>query len=256
MKMISEDGIQLLIKAQNGNHIAEEELIELIQTQFMGKRIGKYLRRNRQVDDDDLRQEFLIGVALNINRANLDMGDPIEFLITQGIYKVRSYLRKHIIQNTSQICDECGYITRLNRVGSQYICKKCGSTQITTQELDDHNEILLNSMVDNAQSVEDEVISNTLIRKFEETLTPNTNVHRLYMILMDEEINRYNPAVKNFIKEIAHKWGGCSENNVVQNMNKLKDKVIQFAKDNDLRIDNGCFILIEDLEELNNENYR
>ena len=116
IKYIYEQGIELLKLAQQGNKNAEELLIVEIRNRFMNKRIGRYLHKNRIVDDEDLKQEFLIGVGLAIPQARIDIGDPIEYLINQGVYRVRSYLRKHIIQNTTQICDDCGYITRLNMI--------------------------------------------------------------------------------------------------------------------------------------------
>ena len=92
--------IELLRLTQSGDKVAEGNLLTYIKENEMQKRRSKYLRKNRQVEDEDLKQEFLIGVALNISRANLEIGNPIEYIISQGVYRERSYLRKHIIQNT------------------------------------------------------------------------------------------------------------------------------------------------------------
>ena len=239
IKYVFERGIELLRLAQDGNERARELLIVEIRDKFMNKRIGKYLHKNRLVDDDDLKQEFLIGVDHAIPKAKIDMGDPIEYLIHQGIYRVRSYLRKHIIQNTSQVCNTCGYITRLNMIDGQYVCKKCGSTDITTRELQDNDETLFGNM--SVESDVEEIMSQEIINKFEQTLTPGTNVYSLY-ILLKGGINRDNPNIQNYIKEIARIWGGCSEQNVVQNMDKLKKKLLQFADDEGLKIENNLFI--------------
>lgn len=243
IKYVYEQGIDLLKLAQQGNKNAEELLIVEIRNRFMNRRIGRYLHKNRIVDDEDLKQEFLIGVGLAIPKARIDIGDPIEYLINQGVYRVRSYLRKHIIQNTTQICDDCGYITRLNMIDGQYVCKRCGSTNITTQELNDNNEILLNNMIDTEQEYDD-VITNDLIRRFEQTLKEGTNIYNLY-ILLKSGVNRDNPQIKNYIKEIARIWGGCSEQNVVQNMDKLRQKLTQFANEQGYEIVGNCFIYIE-----------
>lgn len=242
IKYVFERGIELLRLAQEGNQRAEELLIVEIRDKFMNKRIGRYLHKNRLVDDDDLKQEFLIGVAHAIPKARLDMGDPIEYLLHQGVYRVRSYLRKHIIQNTSQVCNTCGYITRLNMIDGQYVCKKCGSTDITTHELQDNDETLLGNM--STESEIEEVISEDIIDKFEKTLTPGTNVYSLY-ILLKSGINRDNPNIPNYIKEIARIWGGCSEQNVVQNMDKLKKKVLQFAEEEGYQIIDNRFIYMK-----------
>jgi hypothetical protein len=202
----------------------------------MGRRIGRYIGKNRQVDNDDIRQEFLIGVAKHIEKARLDMGDPIEFLISKGVYAVRSYMRKHIVQGTMQICQDCGHKTRLNRVGNDYICRACGSANCTTQEVNDYDEITMENLV--AERFEDDSISSGLIMDFEKTLQPGTNVYNLYMLLK-EGVDRDNPDVRNYIKEIARMWGGCSDQNVVQNLDKLKKRMTKWMEQNGLSIKNG-----------------
>jgi uncharacterized Zn finger protein (UPF0148 family) len=242
IKYVYEKGIELLQLAQAGNKRAEELLIIEIRNRFMNKRIGKYLHKNRMAEDEDLKQEFLIGVGLAIPKARIDMGDPIEYLINQGVYRVRSYLRKYIIQNTSQICNDCGYITRFNMVDGQYICKRCGSSNVTTRETNENDEVILNN-IPSTESEIDDIISQDIVDKFEKTLTPGTNVHNLY-ILLKSGINRDNPNIPNYIKEIAKIWGGCSEQNVVQNIEKLRKKIIQFAEDQGCEIIGDCFIYI------------
>lgn len=242
IKYVYEQGIELLQLAQQGNKHAEELLIVEIRNRFMNKRIGRYYHKNRMVEDEDLKQEFLIGVGFAIPKARIDIGDPIEYLINQGVYRVRSYLRKHIIQGTSQICNDCGYITRLNMVDNHYVCRRCGSTSITTHEINNNDEVLLNNIVSGDDEI-DEIISNDLIERFEKTLNPDTNVYSLY-ILLKSGINRDNPNINNYIKEIAKIWGGCSEQNVVQNMDKLRAKIEQFAKDQGCEIVDNCFVIM------------
>lgn len=243
VKYVYERGVELLRLAQDGNRCAEELLIVEIRDKFMNKRIGRYLHKNRVVEDDDLKQEFLIGVGLAIPKAKIDMGDPIEYLINQGVYRVRSYLRKNIIQNTSQVCSDCGYITRLNMIDGHYVCKRCGSTNVTTHEINNNDEIILNSAPSMDHEIDD-IISQDMVDRFEKTLAPGTNVHNLY-ILLKSGINRDNPNIANYIKEIAKIWGGCSEQNVVQNMDKLKKKIMQFAEEQGCEIVGNCFIYID-----------
>jgi predicted RNA-binding Zn-ribbon protein involved in translation (DUF1610 family) len=240
---LSKLGVEYLERAQSGDKFAEESLIELIRDKYMNRRIGRYMHRNRQVEDEDLRQEFMIGVALSIHKARLDMGDPIEYLIQQGVYRVRSYLRKGIMQNTMQICRECGHITRLHRVGTSYICRNCGSNQVATNEVNDHDEIVYQNL-ESDELFEDEVMSQMLVDEFEKTLVPNTNMYNLY-VLLKRGVSRDNPNIDNYVKEIAKMWGGCSEQNVIQNINKLRSKVRQFAVEVGVDISNGMFIVID-----------
>jgi len=233
---LSIDGIALLVKAQAGDVMATEDLINLIKTQFMGRRIGRYIGKNRQVDNDDIRQEFLIGVAEGIPKAVIGMGDPVEYIISRGVFRVRSYMRKHIVQGTMQVCMDCGNKSRINRIGRDYVCRKCGSTHVDTTEVNEYDDAAIESIT--SDGFEDEVISSILINGFEATLTPGTNVHSLYQLLKSG-IDRDNPSVKNYTKEIARIWGGCSDQNVVQNIEKLKARLIKWMDSNNIQMKDG-----------------
>lgn len=239
--------IELLKLAQSGDKVAEDNLIAYIRDNEMRKRISKYLHKNRQVEDEDLKQEFLIGVALNISKASLEIGNPIEYIISQGVYRVRSYLRKHIIQNTTQVCGDCGYESRLNRVGNHYECKKCGSHNIETREVYDHDEITLENKCaedDEIEKLIEDAGADSIIEDFRNTLDKNTKAYYLFVLLYDEDINSDNPDVENYIKEIAKRWG-TSQTLVVQVREKLKVKLLNFCKDRGLEIKNNKFIQIK-----------
>lgn len=237
----------LLKLAQSGDKVAEDNLIAYIRDNEMRKRVGKYLHKNRQAEDEDLKQEFLIGVALSIPRADLDIGDPIEYICAQGIYRVRSYLRKHIIQGTTQICKDCGYESRLNKVNNHYECKKCGGHNIETREVYDHNEIAIENKRNENDEIEkliEGIGSEKIIEQFRNTLDKNTKAYYLFVLLYDEDINSDNPEIENYIKEIAHRWG-TSQTLVVQVREKLKSKLLRFCKDNGYEIKNNKFIQIK-----------
>lgn len=239
--MTKEELMLILNDAKSGNKISEQNLLIYIRNNIMNRRISRYLSKNRQVENDDLRQEFMIGVALAIPKCSMDIGDPIEYLLSQGVYRVRSCLRGNIIKNTVQICKECGAVTRLNRISNEYICKKCGSNNIETHELTDNNEIALDNAEDMDEPIEEMITSIMLIEKFESTLRDGTNIKNLYDLLKSG-INRDNPQIKNYIKEISIIWGGCSEQNVVQVLTKLQDKMRKFADENGFRIVGNRFI--------------
>lgn len=239
--------VELLKLAQSGDNIATDNLIANIRDGEMHKRIGKYLHKNRQCEDEDLKQEFLIGVALSISKADLTIGDPIEYIISQGVYRVRSYLRKHIMQNTTQICGDCGYESRLNRVGSQYICKKCGSNNVETRETHEHDEItIMNKCAENdeIEKLIEDVGACNIIEKFRETLEPNTKVYNLFVLLYDEDINSDNPEVVNYIADIAKRWN-TSQTLVVQVREKLRGRLIKFCDANGLEVKYNKFIQIK-----------
>ena len=239
--------IELLKLAQSGDTIAEDNLIVHIRDNEMKKRISKYLRKNRQVEDEDLKQEFLIGVALSISKANLEIGNPIEYIISQGVYRVRSYLRKHIIQNTTQVCNDCGYESRLNRINNhQYECKKCGSHNIETREVYDHDEFALENEIYENDEIEkfiEDISARKVIKEFRDTLDNNTKAYSLLVLLYDEDINSDNPYVENYIREIAKRWG-TSQTLVVQTKEKLKIKLSKFCQDKGLEVKDNKFIQI------------
>ena len=128
-------------------------------------------------------------------------------------------------------------------IDGQYVCKRCGSTNITTQELKTNDEIILGNIPTTEDEI-NEIVSQDIVDRFEKTLTPGTNVYNLY-ILLKQGVNRDNPNIANYIKEIARLWGGCSEQNVVQNMDKLRRRIIQFAEEQGCEIVGNCFIYID-----------
>lgn len=235
------DMIKLLKDAQNGNEQSLNELLILIRDNLMGRRIGRYIGKNRQVDNEDIRQEFMIGVALNISKAKLDVGNPIEYLLAQGVYRVRSYMRSQIIKGTTQTCMDCGHISRLKMDESgKYVCGKCGSSNVTTQEVHNLDDGLLLNTVESMEDFEADLIFNDLMDKFEATLDRGTNIYQLYILLKDG-INRNNPQIKNYIKEIACIWK-CSQTNVVQAMDKLRYRLNKFTEEQGLEIVNNKFV--------------
>lgn len=243
--MTEEYMIDLLKLAQSGDNVATDNLITNIRDKEMNRRIGRYYHKNRQVDDDDIRQEFLIGVALAIQKADLTIGDPIEYLIAQGVYKVRSYMRKHIIQNTTQICMDCGYESRLNRVNGEYICKKCGGHNIETRETNDYDDVALEMICTEEDAILnaiDDIGAEKIIEEFRRTLDPTTKVYHLFVLLYDEDINSSNPEIKNYISEIAKRWN-TSQTLVVQVREKLQRRLQKYCDDMKIKIVNNKFVV-------------
>lgn len=237
----------LLTLAQSGDNVATDNIITYIRDNEMKRRIGRYLHKNRQVEDEDLKQEFLIGVAFGIKEADLTIGNPIEFLISKGVYRVRSYLRRHILKNTSQVCHDCGYESRLNMVNGVYECKKCKSHNIETRELYDHDETIFEGRCDDSDDIEkmiDEEGANDIIERFRQTLDANTKVHSLFVLLYDEDINSDNPEIVNYVAEIAKRWG-TSQTLVLQTKEKLKTRLIRFCENNGYEIKGSKFIQIK-----------
>lgn len=219
--------VELIKQSQDGSLIAQERIIRYVMDTHMKRRIGRYLNRNRQADNDDIKQEFMIGVALSINKVKLDIGDPIEYIIAQGMYRVRTYIRKCIVQGTLQTCKDCGRQMRINKVDKNtYQCKYCGSFAVEVQELEDHNEFALDNIM--RDGFEEDVMQKLAIQDFKSTLQPGTKVYELYELMIEQNINRTNPQIKNYAKELANNMGGCSTTNIMKILDKLKNKYTQW----------------------------
>lgn len=231
---------ELLILAQDGNEIAQDKILIYIRDNIMGARINKYLYKNRQADAEDIKQEFMIGVALNIHKADIDIGDPIEYLISQGIWRVRSYIRSQILKSTTMVCCDCGNVSRLNMIDGKYSCKKCGGNNIVTQETNDLDDGTNLNMIKDEENFENEIIFNQLMIEFEGILGRGTKVSELYFLLKNG-INSNNPQIKNYIKEIANLWG-TSQTNVVKNLDKLRSRLRKYAEENGMKIEDNKFI--------------
>lgn len=245
MATMTDQELEIVLRqAKAGDKIAEQNLLIYIRNNYM-RRIGRYLNKNRLVDNDDIKQEFMIGVAFAINKCELDIGNPIEYLVSQGVYRVRSFMRGNIIKNTVQVCRECGTVTRLNMVNGQYVCKKCGSINIDTTEIHDHDDIAMENAVDTQEPIDEMIASTIMIEEFEATLPDGSNVKNLYELLKSG-INSDNPMIKNYTKTIARIWGGCSEQNVVQTLHKLRKRMQDFARSKGFDIIDGKFVYRED----------
>jgi hypothetical protein len=85
-----------------------------------------------------------------------------------------------------------------------------------------------------------DVVSEMMLETFEKTLDPNTNVYQVYILIKNGI--RDNPNVNNYIKEIARIWGGCSQQNVVQAIDKLKHRLEKFARENEMKIIDNQFV--------------
>ncbi len=245
MATMTDQELEIVLRqAKAGDKMAEQNLLIYIRNNYM-RRIGRYLNKNRLVDNDDIKQEFMIGVAFAISKCELDIGNPIEYLVSQGVYRVRSFMRGNIIKNTVQVCRECGTVTRLNMVNGQYVCKKCGSINIDTTEIHDHDDIAMENAVDTQEPIDEMIASTIMIEEFEATLPDGSNVKNLYELLKSG-INSDNPMIKNYTKTIARIWGGCSEQNVVQTLHKLRKRMQDFARSKGFDIIDGKFVYRED----------
>jgi hypothetical protein len=176
----------------------------------------------------------MIGVALHIYVAKLDVGDPIEYLMYCGICNVKRYMTKQIRSNVIQICRDCGTKHNLHKVKvgayDTYECRKCGSHNVDTYEIHYHEEdSKFNAIEDTSADFGEELAASQFVIDFERTLTPGTNVHKVYCLLRDGL--RDDMDVDNYIGAIAEALGGCSSTNAMMVVKKLRKRVAAFSEE-------------------------
>jgi len=223
----------LIFNAQNDNTIATDILLEEIKQHHMRRRISRFTSKNCLLEDDDIRQEFMIGCAIGLTKAKLDVGEPFLFILQSGTWQTQRYVKKHINQGTMQTCRTCGNKSRLNIVDNNYVCKKCGSTDVATDMVSDKNEITFDNLVDEYDDLNTMILDDTveaLIVGFEDLLKEGTNVTRLFDAMIRRDINTTNPDVENYLKQIAKEWD-TSAVNVNFNLTKLRKRFRKYLDD-------------------------
>lgn len=211
MIQVQQASTTLILKASQGDDLAVEDLIKLIRDNFMGKAIARYISKNRLVYDEDIRQEFLIGVALAIPKVNMEIGNPMLYLINSGIYRVKSYFRGKVLKYTRQTCLDCGHTCRPHykkdevdntKSTKQWQCPKCGSlhvdiVQTTNAEVKDDNVMGRTEAL-----IEDIVSDSMVIEEFRSTL--KGRVLQLFD-LINSGVDR--DGTSSYMKDIAQEWG-------------------------------------------------
>ena len=100
-----------------------DDFMRAIDKEYAPKMIGKYINRNRLIDNDDLRPIFLSRVLEVLPTVNLDRGDPIKYLLTQsGQLMLSLDIGATIHSNIEQSCHECGHCGRITYERGTYSC--------------------------------------------------------------------------------------------------------------------------------------
>lgn len=224
---ITESIMSIIMSAKDGDEFATEKLLTIIRDNHMNRAIAKYLNKNRLAENDDIKQVFMIGVALNISSVRLDIGNPIIYLINCGIWRVRSYFRSQVFNNTKQTCLDCGNTCRPTKVikkndvvvykSDDWVCPSCGShhvdvAQCTGAEIKEDNA--MNTYT--SRLVEDLVIDSMVVDEFRSTLSGR--VLQLFDMInqgMDRD------GTSSYMRDIADEWG-VSTACVAQYLKRLK----------------------------------
>lgn len=89
----------LVLKAQSGSTKAKEQLVSLLSPRVQS--CSRYYGRRCGVDAADLEQEMWLGVFRALERVDVSIGDPIQFLLSQGRFALLTSLRGRPQQGVS-----------------------------------------------------------------------------------------------------------------------------------------------------------
>ena len=102
--------------------LPKKRLAEFMQTERYRRACGKVRSYRCPVEPDDLVCEFHVGMLEAARRAELDRGDPVEYVVSQAIFRVKQVVRRACNHEMLEECLGCGVI-RPHRWGP---CRKCG----------------------------------------------------------------------------------------------------------------------------------
>jgi RNA polymerase sigma factor (sigma-70 family) len=78
--------------ARFGNPLAREQLVERLESRV--DTCSRYYARLTGADAEDLRQEMWLGIFAALERVDVRIGDPVQYLLQQGRFALLTYLRR------------------------------------------------------------------------------------------------------------------------------------------------------------------
>lgn len=240
--MMNMNDYKNLIKvAQEDKSIASDIAVNDILADIIQYRMGPSLAKYRNkttagnmLDFDDIQQIFLIACNEAIHEANIEIGNPMIFIIQKGKWAVVDALRSTYRQTIKQFCDNCGSQTRLYEKQGIPICPKCGvegHNYIHREQMINNDDgTVLEQVVMDKLSLEDEVIGQILIEDFKKLLSGR----RLEIFEMIIERGYDRDGCRNYIKEIAEELG-VGQTNINLRLRVIKEHLKEY-------LDNGQII--------------
>lgn len=249
------DSLSLIAASQQGDEVAVNRLLRLIEKEHMPGRLRKYRNRNVLVQMDDIQSEFLMGCWKAIKQAKLDIGNPLHFICWKGELAVLHLFRKNIKEGVRVNCTTCGVTSVAYRkregskeeiaaasrrgVKAKLCCSKCGATDVTTfMVVYDQSQVdeatLEGTPVQSWDRIDPSEVKDTMDDMFsaitydmkvaEIRSKLNGRVRELFDMLIVKQINR--DTSKNYLEEIANEWGVTTACVSVY-LRKLRGKVLE-----------------------------
>lgn len=117
--------------SSSGERHLANKIINTIKENYMGSRIASYFNSNVYVDNDEIESAFLVGCFKALNKVDVDIGNPLIYILWQGRMAVAQLFRKRIRGNVRIYCFNCetdysiGY-----KKGKRMCCPSCEKEDI------------------------------------------------------------------------------------------------------------------------------
>lgn len=223
-----------IVQEDNGimSEIAMNDILADIIEYRMNSQLAKYRNKitaGSMIDFDDIQQIFLIACSEAVYKADVDMGNPMLFILQKGKWAVVDALRSTYRQTITQYCDNCHSHTRLFERNGIPICPKCGaeghSTVHRDQIINNDDGTVIDQIIAE-ESLEDQVIEKLFIEDFKKKLSGRKL--EIFELIIDEGYDR--DSCKNYIKEIAEVLG-IGTTNVNLRLRAIKEQLQEYLNE-------------------------
>lgn len=222
------DTIELIQRAKSLDQDAMNALAGVIIKQYADPALRRWRGRNVLVDNDELRQEFLIGCICALDNVRIDVGNPIRYLIQKGVWAALEYIRKQMGNGVRMHCIRCGRIGRIHTDRGMWKCPKCGSLNVETFMREEHVDITLETcQIDDKQMMRDIVYDQVEERLLTEEVERRLNGRtlELYKLIVYEGMEK--GTSKNYLADLARRMGGISTACVSIYLKKIRAVVME-----------------------------
>lgn len=218
-----ESSLHVLAAAQDGDEQAVEEFMRIIRQFELPRVLRRYSGRNVLVGDDDIESHFMVGCYKAMQKAKLDVGNPMRFICWKGNMEVANAFRSAIKKDTRLKCRSCGYIGRMGWRNKTPACYVCNSHDVTTWMTDESLDDKIPTY--NRRSSDSFTTATWGIQVEEIRATLNGRVRQLFDMIVIHGYDR--DSCNNYIGEIADMWG-ISASAVCIYLRKLRRKVLEW----------------------------
>lgn len=220
--------LTLIDQARQGDGVAIESFLLLVEQHHWPKIRWSFGRSLPGfLTELDLRQEFLVGVWRAIPKVDMEIGNPLTYLLWRGRMYMIGKVRSRVVSAYTALCTDCGHEGRFQWKGTP-VCQKCNSREIdiwrnrvTTE--DDEVDIV-NGWEDPSDplvALEEEEFFLDIRGKL------SGRSRDLFDALIVQGINR--ETSNNYLAEIAGIWG-CSTTNVARALKRLQAHILEIYR--------------------------